>query len=252
MNHIRNNNNSTLQSNELLLQRRSVLKTLSLATLLPVGFGAYSSGAAIAADGVPLPENVMTPDAALKRLLEGNKRYVSGKIRVRDYSVNRSILATGQNPYACILSCADSRVAPELCFDESRGDLFVTRLAGNYASLDILASLEYGTAVLKAPLIMVLGHTDCGAIKSGMKADKENVDFPGHIQIITSELKTAVKEGVKLPGNATDNVAKENVKLNVAKLKESTPILRQLVGDNKLLVVGGLYHLDTGKVELLT
>ena len=78
------------------------------------------------------------------------------------------------------------------------------------------------------------------------------MDFPGHIQIITSELKTAVKEGLKLPGNATDNVAKENVKLNVAKLKESTPILRQLVGDNKLLVVGGLYHLDTGKVELLT
>ena len=252
MSNIQKIGNPARQSNNLLFQRRSLLKTLSLAALLPVGLGAYPSGIVIAADGVPLPENVMTPDAALKRLLDGNKRYVSGKISVRDFNVNRAVLAKGQNPYACILSCADSRVAPELCFDESRGDLFVTRLAGNYASLDILASLEYGAAVLKAPLIMVLGHTDCGAIKAGMKADKENVDFPGHIQTITSELKSAVKEGVKLPGNATDNVAKENVRLNVAKLKESTPILRQLVADKKLMVVGGLYHLDTGKVEFLT
>src|SRR3546814_3652059 len=98
--------------------------------------------------------------------MQGNARYASNASTHRDFVSTRAALATGQNPYACLLSCADSRVSPELCFDEARGDLFVTRIAGNYVTNDILASLEYGVAVLHSPLIMVLGHTRCGAIRS--------------------------------------------------------------------------------------
>ena len=160
-------------------------------------------------------------------------------------------LMAGQNPYACILSCADSRVSPEFCFDESRGDLFVNRLAGNYVSPDILASIEYGAAVLNAPVIMVLGHTECGAVKAAIKADKDNVDFPGHIQGITTALNPAVKAGEKDGGDLLGATTLANVKINVAMLKGSTPLLRKLVQEKKLIVVGGLYHLDTGKVDLV-
>jgi carbonic anhydrase len=149
------------------------------------------------------------------------------------------------------LSCADSRVSPELCFDEGRGDLFVNRLAGNYVSPDILASIEYGAAVLNAPLIMVLGHTECGAIKASIKADKDNAAFPGHIQTIATSLRGAVKAGQKDGGDLQTATTLENIKINVAMLKDSTPLLRQLVQSKKLKVVGGLYHLDTGKVELV-
>ncbi len=122
----------------------------------------FSMSAAVKATSAPpKPDNVLSPDEALQRLMAGNKRYVSGKINSRDYSSTRAALAGGQNPFACILSCADSRVSPELCFDEERGDLFVTRVAGNYVTNDILASLEYAVAVLHSPLIMVLGHTRC-------------------------------------------------------------------------------------------
>lgn len=193
----------------------------------------------------------MTPKAALKRLVDGNKRYVAGKTDSRNFSQTRAALTKGQNPFASILSCADSRVSPELCFDGSRGDLFINRLAGNYVSPDILASIEYGAAVLNAPVIMVLGHTECGAIKAAIEADKDNVDFPGHIQTITTRLRDAVKAGQKSSGNLLAATTLENIKINVAMLKDSTPLLRKLVEDKKLIVMGGLYHLDTGKVELV-
>ncbi|MBU3592878.1 carbonic anhydrase [Polynucleobacter sp. 71A-WALBACH] len=204
-----------------------------------------------ASDQPPIASNVMTPEGALKRLMEGNKRYTTGKVNARNFTKTRAALTKGQNPYASILSCADSRVSPELCFDEGRGDLFVNRLAGNYVSPDILASIEYGAAVLNSPLIMVLGHTECGAIKASIKADKDNVDFPGHIQTITTSLRGAVKAGQKDGGDLLAATTLENIKINVAMLKDSTPLLRQLVANQKLIVVGGLYHLDAGNVELV-
>lgn len=231
-----------------LHSRRDLLKSMGAISLLSL-----ISGNTVLADNVnpPIPSNVMNPEAALKRLMEGNKRYASGTLDVRNFGHTREALTKGQNPYASILSCADSRVSPELCFDESRGDLFVNRLAGNYVSLDILASIEYGAAVLNAPLLMVLGHTDCGAIKASIKAEKDNVGFPGHIQSITTSLRGAVKAGQKDGGDLLSATTLENIKINVATLKDSTPLLRKLVADKKLMVVGGLYHLDTGKVELI-
>ena len=228
--------------------RRNIFKAIGVISMLSV----FDSKTLLAASDVtPLPKNVMTPEAALRRLMDGNKRYAAGKLNSRNFADTRVALTKGQNPYASILSCADSRVSPELCFDEGRGDLFVNRLAGNYVSPDILASIEYGAAVLNAPLIMVLGHTECGAIKASIKADKDNVDFPGHIQTITTSLRGAVKAGQKDGGDLLNATTLENIKMNVASLKDSTPLLRQLVESNKLVVVGGLYHLETGKVELV-
>jgi len=110
----------------------------------------------------PKPENVLSPDAALERLMQGNARYVDGVSRRHDFKHEREPLSRGQNPFAAVLSCADSRIAPEYCFDTARGDVFVCRLAGNFASDVIIASLEYAVAVLNTPLIMVLGHEATG------------------------------------------------------------------------------------------
>jgi len=207
----------------------------------------------LAARAAPKPENVMTPESALARLMQGNVRYVSGTETQNGFHTTQRALARGQNPYACILGCADSRVSPELCFDENQGDLFVTRVAGNFVTPEILASLEYGTAVLKAPLIMVLGHTSCGAINAAIKAVKNDQDFPGHIQKLATDLSPAVENALKTnPENLELASVKENVLLNVTKLQKSTPLLRRMVQNKQLQVVGGVYDINTGRVELIS
>lgn len=214
--------------------------------------GLFAAGIPALAASQPKPENVISPDEALKRLMAGNERYVSNQPLPADFSATRAALATGQNPYASILSCADSRISPELCFDVERGDLFVTRVAGNFVTPEILASLEYGAAVLKSPLIMVLGHTSCGAINAAIKAEKNDIDFPGHIQQLTSALAPAVDAAMKKHPKDLENAAvRENVLLNVATLQNSTPILRKMVQSHKIRVVGGVYDLKTGRVDLV-
>lgn len=162
----------------------------------------------------------------------------------------REALVGGQNPYAAVLGCADSRVSPEYAFDEGQGDLFVTRVAGNFVTPAILASLEYSVAVLKTPLIFVLGHTGCGAIGAAVKAVTEDASFPGHIQSLATDLAPAVRKAKK--SGTKDLVAAatiENVRYNVDKLASSTPILRRAVRAGSLKVAGGVYQLQTGKVE---
>lgn len=206
----------------------------------------------------PKPENDLTPDQALTRLMQGNERYVAGQNTQRvDFSSTRAALSQGQNPFACLLSCADSRIAPEYCFDEGRGDLFVTRVAGNFVTSDILASLEYGTVVLKSSLIMVLGHTQCGAINAAVEAYVNNRDYPGHIQLLTTALGPAVRQASQsTPAVMGEDLVlasnKANIIRNVQLLRESNPLLSRKVQEGKLNVVGGLYHLETGRVELLT
>ncbi len=117
---------------------------------------------------------MLSPDAALKRLMEGNARYVDGVARRHDFKHEREALAGGQNPFAAVLSCADSRIAPEYAFDTGRGDLFVCRVAGNFAGTETIASLEYAVAVLNTPMILVLGHDACGAVDATLKALKDN------------------------------------------------------------------------------
>ncbi|MGY4319665.1 carbonic anhydrase [Bradyrhizobium sp. JR3.5] len=124
---------------------------------------------------------LLSPEAALKRLMKGNDRYVQGASRGGHFKGERQVLVDGQNPYATVLSCADSRVVPELAFDSGLGDLFVCRLAGNFANDDTLASMEYAVAVLSTPLILVLGHDHCGAIDATIKSLHEGRPAPGHI-----------------------------------------------------------------------
>ena len=207
-----------------------------------------------AESAAPKPGNIMSPDAALERLIQGNARYMSGQMKPHQFMSDRDLIARAQNPFACILGCADSRVSPDLCFDESLGDLFVTRVAGNYVNFDILASLEYGTSVLGASVIMVLGHSRCGAIAASLDAHVNSTNFPGHIQNITSMLSSAVISAMdeKLDRDALVRaITIQNIHDNVAMLERSTPLLRQRCIEGKLRVVGGMYELDTGKVVLV-
>ena len=200
----------------------------------------------------PKPENVLSPDAALKRLMEGNARYVQGVSRRHDFKHEREALVGGQNPYAAILSCADSRIAPEYAFDSGRGDLFVCRVAGNFANDDTIASMEYAVAVLNTPLILVLGHDRCGAVDATIKSLKDDKPLPGHIPSLVAAIAPAVKASAQQSGDALANAIRQNVLDNVNKLKSASPILNAAVEQGKLKVVGGIYRLDTGRVDLLS
>ena len=199
----------------------------------------------------PKASNVLSPDAALERLIRGNSRYVNGAMKSHDFIAERPALVMGQNPFAGILSCADSRIAPEYAFDTGRGDLFVCRVAGNFANKDSIASFEYGVAVLGVPLILVLGHEACGAVDSTIKAVKDGATFPGHIPSLVKALSPAVKSLIGQSGSLLDNSIHKNVLLNVEKLKSAAPILSKAAEENKLRVAGGVYHLETGRVEII-
>ncbi|MDI1263417.1 MAG: carbonic anhydrase [bacterium] len=229
------------------LSRRSVVLGAS-------ALGLMLAGTAYAKDtkAPPKPQNVLSPEAALKKLTEGNARYVDGISRRHDFRHEREALVGGQNPYAAILGCADSRIAPEYAFDSARGDLFVCRVAGNFANDDTIASLEYAVAVLGAPLILVLGHDSCGAVDATIKSLKDNKPPPGHIPSLVAAIAPSVKASAQQSGNALDNAIRQNVIDNVARLKSAAPILNAAVEQNKLKVVGGIYRLATGKVELLS
>ena len=209
-------------------------------------------GTAYAQKAPPKPQNVVSPDAALNLLMSGNHRYVEGVSKRHDFKHEREALSKGQNPYAGILSCADSRVAPEYAFDTGRGDLFVCRVAGNFANDDVIASLEYTVQVLNTPLLMVLGHKACGAVDAAIKSIKDNTTLPGHLPSLVAAIAPAVKAAAGQPGNALDNAIRQNVILNVAKLKAATPIIDRFVTEKKVLIVGAVYNLDNGKVELVS
>ena len=228
------------------LPRRKFLALLSATLAVPALARAAEKGAP------PKPQNVLSPDAALDRLMKGNHRYVEGVMRRHDFSAERSALAGGQNPFASILSCADSRIAPEYAFDTGRGDLFVCRVAGNFANPDTIASFEYSVAVLSSPLILVLGHQACGAVDSTIKQIKNGASFPGHIPSLTEALTPAVQAVDNQPGDLLTNAIKQNVVLTVQKLQTAEPILSEAISQKKLKIVGGVYELKTGKVELIS
>ena len=229
------------------LRRRTVLK---LAATASAGF-AFLPTAFAQIKALPKPENVLSPNAALERLMSGNARYVQGVSKRHDFSHEREPLRTGQNPFAGILSCADSRIAPEYCFDTARGDVFVCRVAGNFASDEIVASLEYAVQVLNTPLIMVLGHDACGAVDATAKSIKDGTTLPGHLPALVAAISPAVKAVQGEPGDMLENAIRRNVMLNVEKLKTAGPILNAFVDSKKVGVVGGIYKLASGRVELL-
>lgn len=185
-------------------------------------------------------------------MLQGNSRYVEGVSRRHDFKHEREALAGGQNPYAGILSCADSRIAPEYAFDSGRGDLFVCRVAGNFADDDTVASMEYAVAVLGVPLLLVLGHDSCGAVDAAIKSHKDNTTLPGHMPSLVTAIAPAVKAVSQQGGDTLGKAIRQNVIDNVAKLAAATPILSAAVEQKKLRVVGGIYRLKDGKVEMVS
>jgi carbonic anhydrase len=228
--------------------RRGFLRSAGVAA---AGFALGQSAFAKDTKPPPKPQNDIPPDEALKRLMQGNARYVEGVARRHDFRTEREALAGGQNPYAGILSCADSRIAPEYAFDSGRGDLFVCRVAGNFANDESVASLEYAAAILHVPLFMVLGHESCGAVDATIKSLKDNTTLPGHLPSLVAAIAPAVKASMDQPGDLLVNATRRNVIDNVAKLKAATPILSAAAEQGKLKIVGGIYHLGNGKVELV-
>jgi carbonic anhydrase len=194
------------------------------------------------------------PDAVLKDLLAGNERFVSGKLKhpgrtPKDFQA----FVEGQAPPTIILGCADSRVAPEILFDQGVGDLFVVRGAGNMVGSGpvLKGSIEYAVEALGARLIIVLGHTACGACASAIKFIDDKKSLPGSIEGLVDYIRPSVRAVQGQPGDKLANVTKANVLAGVKKLSGLEPILSKYVKSGELKVVGGIYDLATGKVEMV-
>jgi carbonic anhydrase len=214
--------------------------------------GGFALPASAQTDSTMPAHNAISPDEALKRLVEGNARYAANAPRVQDFSAGRAARTQAQYPFAGLVSCADSRVAPELAFDQGLGELFVVRVAGNFVNQDGLASLEYGVKFLGVPLIMVLGHSNCGAVDAAIKVVKDGITLPGHLPELIANIKPAAEVALKEnPKNPLETAVVENVRFNVRKLAQSTPIITEYIASGKLKVVGGVYDLATGKVALV-
>ena len=191
----------------------------------------------------------VSPADALTRLKAGNQRFIAGKLdHPRQTAGRRTELANSQGPFAIVLGCADSRTPPELVFDQGLGDVFVVRVAGNVLNDETVGSIEYAVDHLGAQLIVVLGHERCGAVKAARETIAAKAEAPGHIQSLVKAIAPAVEATAGADAEAT---AKAN-ELHVAKkLRESAPILKEMVEKGTLSVVAAHYDLDTGAVEFL-
>ena len=199
-------------------------------------------------------QHSLSPNDVLKDLLDGNKRYVSNSITSSNVPELVKQTTGGQFPKAVILSCIDSRVPVEMVFDQTIGDVFVARVAGNFENTDILGSMEYSCAVAGSKLVLVLGHESCGAVKAAC----DGVEL-GNITAMLDNIVPAAKLAAEEVEGATDSsnsdfVAKtveNNVKLTIERIREKSPILRDMETEGKINIVGGVYSLKTGEVHML-
>jgi carbonic anhydrase len=214
------------------------IRIVALVFLTAIFHAVYAAG----------PGATITADDALARLRAGNERFVAGDLSHPNTGPDRRAeVAKGQVPFAIIVGCSDSRVGPEVVFDQGLGDLFVIRTAGNVVDDVALGSIEYAADHLGAPVILVLGHTRCGAVSAAVAGGEAH----GHIGSIVEKIKPAVEETRGKPGDPVDNAVRANVRHVVRQLRGASPILSKLVKAGKLRVVGACYDLDTGRVEFL-
>lgn len=194
----------------------------------------------------------MSPQGVLADLKAGNERFVAGRSTRQDWLTQAEATAGGQFPKAIVLSCLDSRVPPEIVFDQAIGDIFVGRVAGNFVNTDLLGSFEFGTAVAGAKVIVVLGHTSCGAVKGAI--DRAEL---GHLTSTLANIEPAVAAAAGTGDRTSENpelvarVTVENVRHTVNEITSRSPVLAGLVEDGKLIVVGGVYDLATGEIAWL-
>jgi carbonic anhydrase len=190
-------------------------------------------------------QTTLAPEMALKELLRGNKRFVA--VRMRSFELDLAILRNHtselQQPFAALLSCADSRVPVELVFDQSIGQIFVTRVAGNIATSEIIASLEYGAAVLGVKVILVMGHGDCGAVDAALQSKA----VPGQISALFPHIQPAID----LAGPDPDATVKANAKIQANLLRKASTVISGLIQEGKLLVLAAFYNIASGEVSLL-
>jgi len=192
-----------------------------------------------------LAQTTLSPEAALQQLIDGNRRFSEGRMTSfsEDIELLKAKTVEKQEPFAAVLSCADSRVPVELIFDQSIGHVFVTRVAGNIATSAIIASLEYGAAVLGTSAIVVLGHANCGAVQASIAAKA----VPGQISALYPYIRPAVDQA----GSDLAEAIKANARIQAALLRQSSPVLAEQIKQNRLKVVAGFYDLSTGIVSLL-
>ena len=189
------------------------------------------------------------PRIGLKKLMGGNKRFVEGKsIKPRQDAVTIKKLENGQEPFATIVGCSDSRVPNEMIFDQGLGDLFIIRTAGQVSAAASYGSMEFAVLKLKTKLLVVLGHTECGAVAAAVQRPK---NVPGHIVTLINEIKPSVAKSAHLPGDPVNNAVRQNVIDQVNNLRDLEPILHEKYISGEIVIVGAVYDIHTGKVEFL-
>jgi len=197
-------------------------------------------------------QDKMTPDSVLKDLLEGNKRFVKNLFEQHDYMSLKESATHGQYPKAIVLSCVDSRVPVETVFNQGIGDIFVSRVAGNFVNTDILGSMEYACKVAGSKLVFVLGHEKCGAVSSAC----DHVEL-GNITAMLENIKPAMKlvetKGEENSRNAeyVQAVVEKNVQLNIERIRKESPILKELEDLGEIKIVGGVYFLKSGEIKMV-
>ena len=229
------------------LSRRNSLKFVAGA--IGTGILAARAGAELAAPEPVIAQTAtdLTPAAALQRLMDGNRRFVERRRQNPNQTLARvTQVAQTQTPFAAILGCADSRFPSEIIFDQGIGDIFVCRVAGNVATPEEKGSLEFGTLVLGAKILLVVGHERCGAVKATI----QGAAVPGQIGSLLDAIRPAVQSTKNDPGDHLENAGKANATLQARRLRES-PVISQLIAENKLDVRAAYYDLDTGTVTLL-
>lgn len=238
-----------MNNNKALINRRSLLKIGSIGALGLAATNLLGQTREVqAAELLQDTPKTLPPDAALQKLLEGNQRFVQHRPQYPDQSELRlKEVAQVQHPFATILSCADSRVPPEILFDQGIGDIFDVRIAGNIATPAAIGSIEYAVEMLGSPLLMVLGHERCGAVTAAV----QNKPLPGEISTFVTAILPAVDRVKSESGDLVNNAVTANVRYQIEQLLRS-PLLTARSQFGQLKIVGGRYDLDTGKVSLIT
>lgn len=201
--------------------------------------------------GAALAQMPLSPEEALLYLQKGNERFMSGRLIEKHYSEELPILAEGQHPFAIVLTCADSRVAPEVLFDQTLGKLFVIRVAGNVADPVVLGSLEYAVEHLHAPLLIILGHEKCGAVSAAVSGGAVPPNIGSIVKRITPAV-AKVRAQIHDESKVLDEAIKENVRLQMQMATFESEVLSEFAHQQKLQIVGGVYNLHTGRVEMIS
>jgi carbonic anhydrase len=224
------------------LSRRPFLRNTTMGTMVAVG---SVLGLEFALPSLVLAQNPSSPDAALRELIAGNQRFTTDSLTAHEHDLDilKQHTTEKQEPFATVLSCADSRVPVELIFDQSIGHVFVSRIAGNVVTPEIIASIEYSAAVLGTKVILVVGHGGCGAVKAAIQAK----EAPGQISALYPHIQPAVDQA----GPNLEAAIKANAKIQAALLRKASTVVSGLLKEKKLKVISAYYDLASGSVTLL-